>query len=112
MIIEEVVRDYLDEQLTVPVLLQRTEKPAVPYVVIEKTGGGQTNRINSATIAVQSYAGGIHAASSLNEQVKAVMDGIVELSEVSNVSLNSDYNFTDEERDEYRYQAVFELTHY
>ena len=112
MIIEEVVRDYLDEQLTVPVLLQRTQKMTVPYVMIEKTGGGQTNRINSATIAVQSIGGSIHVASDLNKQVKAVMDGIVELSGISNVSLNSDYNFTDEERDEYRYQAVFELTHY
>lgn len=112
MIIEEVVRDYLDEQLTVPVLLQRTQKMTVPYVMIEKTGGGQTNRINSATIAVQSIGASIHVASDLNEQVKAAMGDIVTLSEVSNVSLNSDYNFTDEERDEFRYQAVFELTHY
>lgn len=112
MIIEEVVRDYLDEQLTVPVLLQRTQKMTVPYVMIQKTGGGQTNRINSATIAVQSYGASIHVAADLNTQVKAAMDDIVELSEVSSVSLNSDYNFTDEERDEYRYQAVFELTHY
>lgn len=112
MIIEEVVRDYLDDMLTVPVLLQRTQKLTEPYVMIEKTGGGQTNRINSATIAVQSIGGSIHVASDLNEQVKAAMGDIVELSEVSNVSLNSDYNFTDEERDEFRYQAVFELTHY
>lgn len=112
MIIEEVVRDYLDEQLTVPVLLQRTQKMTVPYVMIQKTGGGQTNRINSATIAVQSIGGSIHVVSDLNEQVKAAMGDIVTLSEISNVSLNSDYNFTDEERDEFRYQAVFELTHY
>lgn len=112
MIIEEVVRDYLDEHLDVPVLLQRTQKMTEPYVMIEKTGGGQTNRINSATIAVQSYGASIHVAANLNELVKAAMDGIVELSEVSNVDLNSDYNFTDEERDEFRYQAVFEITHY
>lgn len=112
MIIEEVVRDYLDEQLTVPVILQRTRKMTEPYVMIQKTGGGQTNRINSALIAIQSYGASIHVASDLNEQVKAAMDDIVELSGVSDVSLNSDYNYTDEERGEYRYQAVFELTHY
>lgn len=112
MIIEEVVRDYLDEQLTVPVLLQRTQKMTEPYVMVEKTGGSQTNRINSATIAVQSYGNSIHVAADLNEQVKSAMDDIVELSEVSSVSLNSDYNFTDQERDEFRYQAVFDITHY
>lgn len=112
MIIEEVVRDYLDEQLTVPVLLQRTQKMTEPYVMVEKAGGSQTNRINSATIAVQSYGNSIHVAADLNEQVKSAMDDIVELSEVSSVSLNSDYNFTDQERDEFRYQAVFDITHY
>ena len=112
MIIEEVVRDYLDEQLTVPVLLQRTQKMTEPYVMVEKTGGSQTNRINSATIAVQSYGESIHIAADLNDKVKSAMDDIVALSEVSSVSLNSDYNFTDQERDEFRYQAVFDITHY
>lgn len=112
MIIEEVVRDYLDAKLTAPVLLQRTSTMTGSYVMIEKTGGGQSNRINSATLAIQSYGDSIHAASDLNEQVKEAMDGIVELAGISNVTLNSDYNFTDEERDEFRYQAVYELTHY
>lgn len=112
MIIEEVVRDYLDEALDAPVLLQRTQKITGPYVMIEKTGGGQTNRINSATLAIQSYGGSIHIASDLNEQVKAAMDDIVELTGISDVRLDTDYNFTDEERDEYRYQAVFDIVHY
>lgn len=112
MIIEEIVRNYLDDELTVPVLLQRVNKMTEPYVMVEKTGGGQTNRLNSATIALQSYGSSIHVASDLNEQVKAAMDGIVELSEISSADLNTDYNFTDEEREEYRYQAVYDLTHY
>ena len=112
MIIEEVVRDYLDNRLNVPVLLQRVSKLAEPYVMVEKTGGGQTNRVNSATLALQSYGSSIHVAADLNEQVKAAMDDIVELSGISNVNLNADYNYTDESRDEYRYQAVYELTHY
>lgn len=112
MIIEEVVRTYLEEALTVPVFLQRAQKMTGPYVMIEKTSGGQTNRINSATLAIQSYGGSIHTASDLNEQVKTAMDGIVDLPEVSGISLDTDYNFTDEERDEYRYQAVFDITHY
>lgn len=112
MIIEEVVRDYLDDNLSVPVYLQRQDGISGSYVMVEKTGGSKINQINSAIIALQSYGASIHTASDLNEQVKAVMDGIVQLSGISGCRLDTDYNFTDEERGEYRYQAVFALTHY
>ena len=37
---------------------------------------------------------------------------MVALDEVSKVSLNSDYNFTDAATKRYRYQAVFDIIHY
>ena len=37
---------------------------------------------------------------------------IIELSEITRVDLNSDYNFTDETTKQPRYQAVFDLVHY
>lgn len=40
------------------------------------------------------------------------MDDLVNESEVSGVYLNADYNFTDVETKEYRYQAVFDIFHY
>jgi hypothetical protein len=52
------------------------------------------------------------AAISLNDQVKAAMENIVELDEVCACRLNSDYNFTDSTSKQYRYQAVFQVTHY
>lgn len=112
MIIEETVRNYLDDMLTVPVLLQRVEKLTEPYVMIEKTGGSKTDYINHATIALQSYGASIHIAADLNEQVKTAMAGIVQLETVSSARLDTDYNFTDQSRDEYRYQAVFDIAHY
>jgi hypothetical protein len=48
----------------------------------------------------------------LNEAVKVAMADLITLDSVSGVSLNSDYNFTDSTTKEYRYQAVFLVTHY
>ena len=80
--------------------------------MIEKTGSGRNNLINSAVFAIQSYGATLYAAAALNEEVKAAMDNIVTLGEVAGCNLNSDYNFTDPETKRYRYQEVFELSHY
>lgn len=82
------------------------------YIVIEKTGSSTDDHIPTATIAIRSIAPTMLAAISLNDQVKAAMENIVELDEVCACSLNSDYNFTDSTSKQYRYQAVFQVTHY
>lgn len=115
--IEKIVLDYLAEELDpVPVYMQAPESIPNPgsakFVVLEKTGSSLENHIFSAVIAVQSYAPTLYEAAVLNEAVKAAMLQIIELSEITRVDLNSDYNFTDETTKQPRYQAVFDLVHY
>ncbi len=54
----------------------------------------------------------MYEAAVLNEEVKEAVEGMITLDEVSKVSLNSDYNFTDTTTKEYRYQAVFDINYY
>lgn len=110
--IEETVLDYLSEKI--PVMVRMEEEPDMPneYILVEKTGGGETNHIRRATIAVQSYAGSLYRAMQINEEVKEAMDDIVILDEISRCTLNSDYDYTDTTRKKYRYQAVFDIVHY
>lgn len=112
--IEKTVLDYLNRKLEQPVWLQVPEGEDLPasYVLIEKTGSSRANRISAATIAIQSYASRMIDAAELNEAVKAVMDDIVMLDVIGSSKLNSDYNFTDTETKKYRYQAVYDITHY
>lgn len=109
--IEKIVLDYLSANLNKLCYTERNGQ-AGEYVVIEKVGGGETNHIKRASIAVQSYADSMFKAAELNEEVKAIMEGIIELPEVSSCRLDSDYNFTDTASKKYRYQAVFDLVHY
>ena len=107
--IEKIVLDYLNNTLRVSAFMEKPANPPEKYVLLEKTGGSSENYIKSATIAIQSYAGTLSEAATLNEEVKTAMDNIVILNDVMSSELNSDYNFTDTTKKQYRYQAVYEL---
>lgn len=109
--IEKVIYDYLDKTLSVPVKFEKP-KEYKKLVLIDKTGGYSSNQIYHSTIAIQSYAPSLLEAMELNESVKESMNYIVSLDSVSKCALNSDYNFSNATTKEYRYQAVFDITHY
>lgn len=111
--IEKIIIDYLSENLTVPVFAEVPADDSGRFVVIEKTGSSRVNYLDSATIAVQSYADTLLDAAELNQITKGHMLALPEHSdEVSAVRLDTDYNFTDTETRKYRYQGVFIVTYY
>lgn len=113
MTIEQLLIARLTECMPVRVCAEVPEDPPERYITIEKTGGGRTETINRATVAVQSRAGSMEEAICLNEAVKdAMMDYVLRDPAIGSISLNTDYNFTDPTEKKYRYQAVFDIVHY
>ena len=112
--IEAIVIAHLGDELGgIPVFAERpAETVPETWVLVEKTGSSRTNRIDSATIAVQSYAPTLLGAAMLNEEVKSAMDSLIEIGSVSRSALNSDYNYTDTATKSYRYQAVYDITYH
>lgn len=110
--IEITTKKYIEKSINIPVFLERQNDFNGEYVLIEKTGSSLKNHIQNSTIAVQSYADTLYKAAVLNDKVKKVILNMIELSEVTKVELNSDYNYTDQQTKKYRYQAVFDITHY
>lgn len=110
--IELIVRKYLVSKLDILVVLEYQKNLPKRYVLLEKTSGKRNNYLNSSTIAIQSYAESLLEAAKLNEKIKNIMYDLVAVDEVSRVDLNSDYNFTDAETKQYRYQAVFDINYY
>lgn len=110
--IEITIINFLKTQLSVPVHSQKPSNPPQRYVVIDKIGSSKENYLLSSTIAFQSYAESKYEVALLNEQVKEAVENMITLNDVAGVYLNSDYNFTDTTKKEYRYQAVFEINHY
>lgn len=111
MIIETVVRKYLQDALKVNAYTEKESPMPAEYVLIEKTGSGGENFIYTAQLAIQSYSTSQAEAADLNERVKAAMAEINKLTNVSKCTLNSDYNDPDENIKIHRYQAVFDLVY-
>lgn len=109
--IAKTLLDYLDNNLNVPVVMEAPEQ-TTGYVLIDQTGSSRTNHIITTTFAIQSYGDSLYDAMLLNEEVKTAMVGFAELDEITRVELDTDYNFTNTATKQYRWQAVFSITHY
>ncbi len=111
--IEVVVLNYLKRILTdVTVTTEIRQGMPDSFVFIEKVGSSMRDRLKVARIAVQSYGASLYDAMCLNERAKEALFDMVSEPEVTDVSLNSDYNYTDTQTKKPRYQAVFEISHY
>lgn len=114
MNIEITVIEYLGTAL--PDIPTYGEVPSSPtsgeFFVIDKIGTDTVNGLCTTTLAIQSYAGSKARASALNDILIEAMDGLNDLDGVADCELDTDYNFTNTAKKQYRYQAVFEITHY
>lgn len=112
--IEAIIIDYLSGKTTAgtDVYAEVPREQPSTYIIVEKTGSSHEDYIPTSTIAIRSIAPSMLEAMSLNEEVKESMEDILDLDDICAVRLNSDYNFTDPTSKQYRYQAVFQVTHY
>lgn len=111
--IEVTILKYLERLMECPVYAEEPIEAPGRYLVIEKTGSGaEENCLFTSMVAIKSYGTSMLDSMQLNEKVKQAMFAITTESDVTDVSLNSDYNFSDTTRKKYRYQAVFDITHY
>lgn len=111
--IELTLYKFLTDALApIKVYMETPDNAPATYVLFEKTGSGGSNYLANSTFAIQSYGKSLFEAAELNAKVKKAMARLVNLDDISKVSLNSDYNYTDTETKRYRYQAVFDVYHY
>ena len=111
--IEKTILDHLSNNLDCGVYMEKPRNPAErSYVVIELTGQREEEHITQSTFTFQTYGESLLKAAELRDEVKAAVKTLIELDEVARVDLNSSYNFTDPQTKEYRYQTVFDITHY
>lgn len=110
--IEAIILHYLEAHLTDPVYMLRPADPPARYYLLELTGASLSETIFSVTLALQSYAPTLLDAAEMSRAAIDAMIGAVELDEVARVDLNTNYNYTDPETKQPRYQAVFDVVHY
>ena len=115
--IEKTVFDYLTEssdlsEAGLSVFMETPVDPPAEYILVEKTGSDEEDHIKTAVLAVQSHADSLFRAAEINELVKSVLKAMISEENISRVTVNSDYNFTNTETKKYRYQAVIEIIYW
>lgn len=110
--IETIVRDYLEQMISVPVYMEFPENPPDRFVLLKKGDTTRANLLESTVFIPESYAESMLRAAKLNALVKAAMDGLTRLTEVAGSQLGADYPAFDEKNNRYRYQAVYNISHY
>ena len=82
-------------------------------VIVEKVGESVSNHLRRARLAVQSYGDTLLHAGERNEAVLAALESLPAASPaVSSCRVETSYNFTDEVRKRYRYQAIVHVSYY
>jgi hypothetical protein len=109
--IETIILQHMAEATT-PWYLMRPKNVPNKYGLIEKTGSSRENHLYRSTFAFQSYAPTLEAAAEISAEARELMDTLPEEPGVSGVRFDTEYNFTDPETRQPRYQAVFVVYHY
>ena len=111
--IETKVIKYLKDNLNVPVYLEIPPDTTGKFIVIERTGGSGSSKLFTSTFAIQSYGPKLSDAIQLNQSVIKKMEAFpTSEGDVTGVTLNGYYNFTNTQTKQRRYQAVFNINHY
>lgn len=110
--IEETIYDYLKTRANEPCYLMRPKTVPDKYVLIEKTGSGIAEHLTQSTFAFQSYAPTLKEAADISAEIKSLIIGLVDRGDISKVSIQNEYNFTNTTTKEPRYQLVVEFIHY
>lgn len=110
---EEKILNFLKDRGFTCYMEEPVKKPS-EYVLVEKTGSSDAgDGLYSSLYAFRSYSTSMYKASRLDDKVKAAVFGMPQnIPGITDATLNSDYNYTDTETKRYRYQAVFEITHF
>ena len=110
MILKDLL-DYLSENLSVGVYAEAPTE-LTNYVLLDQIGSSESNHIITTSIAIQSYGASLYEAMVLNDEVKTAMKGFVQLDQITRVECETDYSQTNTETKQYRWQAVYDITHY
>ena len=80
------------------------------FVTVERTGGGDRDMVDQATIAVQCWADGRKAAADMADAVRRELEAMTGTGGLGAVTVQSIYNWPDMKSRKARYQMTVNVT--
>lgn len=110
--IEVTLKEYLEDNLDVPVLMEYPKKPEKKFILLQLADGGQVNHIDAATFFVTVYAESLYATADLKEKVKSLLFDAVCIPGITKATLGQEQADTDTANHVYQYNLTFNFYYY
>ena len=105
--IETTLRDYLKDNLKLPVLFEKPKNKPEKYVLIHGIDSGKTNHISADTFSFTSIAPSFYEAKLLSDQVKALLFDSIQLPSISSAKIGGQNGSANSTEAAYEYEIIF-----
>lgn len=108
--IELIIFDYIKSNIDTPIFFE--EKNLVKYLLLEKTSTTYNEGYCQSEFILDCYEESLYKTIVFMNEMKPIIQDLIDLKEVVKVDFKTDYNSTDTEKKKYRYSLEFEVIHY
>ena len=109
MIIEKIIRDYLMENLTAPIVTETPTADLAEYVTFRVYDRAKQDQIEMATVEFECYSDSKYNAATLDEDLRTAMENIVSLNDIMGARFGGGSDEIDSTLKRYRYRSFFNL---
>ena len=110
--IEVTLKEYLEDNLSVPVELEVPKSIPTKYVLLQIIDAGRIEHINAATFNVIVRGSTLYSAAQLRDEVKSLLFDSITLSCISHVDQGGELADIDSANKVYQYELTFNFYFY
>ena len=110
--LEVTLRQYLAEELSVPVYLEVPKTIPAEYVLLQLIDSGKINQIDAATFSIVAISDSLYNAALLSNSIKEALLDSISLRCISHVDLGGEMSGIDSANKKYQYELTFNFYYY
>ena len=110
--IEVVLREYLIDELSIPVYMEVPKSAPSEYVLLQLIDSGRINHVDAATFSVIVRSDSLYGAAQLRDSVKNALFDSISLSCISHADQGGEMANVDSANKVYQYELIFNFFFY
>lgn len=110
--IEVTLRQYLEDELSVPVVMEVPKSIPSEYILLQIIDSGKIEHIDAATFSVIVVSNSLYSAAVLRDRVKEALYNSISLDGISHVDIGGEVSGIDSANKAYQYDLTFNFYYY
>lgn len=110
--IEVTIRNYLEENMTIPVLFEKPKNVPSEYVLMELIDDGNVNHVNTSVFKFHCHGQSLYESAEIAETVTDLLDESISLEQISSAKIQTKSSVVDSATKSYKYEITYTFTYY